>query len=51
MLRLQPVPPRPYELEFYVDGDGDSPVERWLRSLQAIEAYALGSALDGLLQT
>lgn len=44
------MPVRPYQLEFYLDGDADSPVERWLRSLPPVEAYALGSAMDGLLQ-
>ena len=42
--------PRPYRLEFYQDTGGDAPVERWLQELSAIERYALGSAMDGLLQ-
>ena len=41
---------RPYRLEFYTDPNGDSPVERWFQELEAVEAYALGSAMDGLLQ-
>src|SRR5713226_1992178 len=44
------MPPRPYRLAFYLDASGDSPVERWLQQLDPVEAYALGSALDGLLQ-
>lgn len=42
--------PRPYRLEFYEDANGDSPVERWFEELSAVKAYALGSAMDGLLQ-
>jgi DNA-binding XRE family transcriptional regulator len=42
--------PAPYQLEFYVDAAGNSPVERWFQELEEVEAYALGSALDGLLQ-
>lgn len=41
---------RPYRLEFYEGADGDVPVLRWLQALPEIEAYALGSAMDGLLQ-
>lgn len=44
------MPPRPFRLEFYVDARGDAPVERWLQALRPAEAYALGSAMDGLLQ-
>ncbi len=44
------MPPRPYRLAFYVDARGDSPVERWLQELDPVAAYALGSAMDGLLQ-
>jgi len=44
------VPLRPYRLQFYADANGDSPVERWLQELEPVEAYALGSAMDGLLQ-
>jgi hypothetical protein len=44
------MPLLPYQLEFYEDASGDSPVERWLESLSPVEAYALGSAMDGLLQ-
>jgi hypothetical protein len=33
-----------------VDVRGDSPVERWLQQLDPVAAYALGSAMDGLLQ-
>jgi hypothetical protein len=44
------MPPRPYRLAFYLDARGDSPVERWLQELDPVSAYALGSAMDGLLQ-
>jgi len=44
------MPPRPYRLAFYLDARGDSPVERWLEELDPVAAYALGSAMDGLLQ-
>ena len=44
------MPPRPYRLAFYLDARGDSPVERWLQELDPVAAYALGSAMDGLLQ-
>lgn len=44
------MPRRPYQLEFYVDAAGNSPVERWFQDLDESAAYALGSALDGLLQ-
>src|SRR5258707_15254317 len=44
------MPLRPYRLAFYVDVRGDSPVERWLQQLDPVAAYALGSAMDGLLQ-
>lgn len=42
--------PRPYRIEFYLDARGDSPVLRWLQELPDAERYALGSAMDGLLQ-
>lgn len=44
------MPLRPYRLAFYVDASGNSPVERWLQQLDPVAAYALGSAMDGLLQ-
>src|SRR5205823_9143953 len=43
------MPPRPYRLAFYLDARGDSPVERWLEELDPVAAYALGSAMAGLL--
>ncbi|MHB8874824.1 MAG: hypothetical protein ACYC8T_14135 [Myxococcaceae bacterium] len=42
--------PRPYRLVFYAESNGDEPVARWLRELPEVERYALGSAMDGLLQ-
>ncbi len=42
--------PRPYTLVFYAEPNGDEPVARWLRELPDVERYALGSAMDGLLQ-
>lgn len=42
--------PRPYQLDFFADDDGDKPCLRWIRELTPAKRHAVGVAMEQILQ-
>lgn len=42
--------PRPYQLDFFVDAEGDKPCLRWIRDLAPAKRHAIGVAMEQVLQ-
>lgn len=42
--------PRPYQLDFFEDGDGDKPCLRWIKDLTPAKRHAIGVAMEQVLQ-
>jgi len=43
--------PRPYQLDFFEDDEGDKPCLRWVRELTPAKRHAIGVAMEQILQT
>lgn len=43
--------PRPYQLDFFEDGDGDKPCLRWIKELTPAKRHAIGVAMEQVLQS
>jgi len=44
------VVPRPYQLDFFEDDDGDEPCLRWIKELTPTKRHAIGVAMEQVLQ-
>lgn len=42
--------PRPYQLDFFADDDGDKPCLRWIKELTPAKRHAIGVAMEQILQ-
>lgn len=42
--------PRPYQLDFYEEQDGDKPCLRWIKELTPAKRHAIGVAMEQVLQ-
>lgn len=42
--------PRPYQLDFFEDDDGDKPCLRWIKELTPAKRHAIGVAMEQVLQ-
>lgn len=42
--------PRPYQLDFFEDNDGDKPCLRWIKELAPAKRHAIGVAMEHVLQ-
>ena len=43
--------PRPYQLDFFEDDDGDKPCLRWIKELTSAKRHAIGVAMEQVLQS
>ena len=43
--------PRPYQLDFFEDDDGDKPCLRWIKELTPAKRHAIGVAMEQVLQS
>jgi len=44
------VVPRPYQLDFFAEDDGDKPCLRWIKELAPAKRHAIGVAMEQVLQ-
>lgn len=42
--------PRPFQLDFFADDDGDKPCLRWIKELTPAKRHAIGVAMEQILQ-
>lgn len=42
--------PRPYQLDFFEDDEGDKPCLRWIKELTPAKRHAIGVAMEQVLQ-
>ncbi len=42
--------PRPYQLDFFAEDDGDKPCLRWIKELAPAKRHAIGVAMEQVLQ-